>query len=109
MAEIARVLRTGVPCYIRFPPGGRAAGADALFKDQDEQTCSVPHRDFPVAVQLDAASTAGLRVQAAHEVRVGMELREAFADQMISTNDERAADRVGGAGEQVNITSSMLC
>jgi len=80
MTEIARVLRTGgTLLYSDFHPEAARAGLTRSFKDQDEQTCSVPHRDFPVAVQLDAASAAGLRVQAVHEVRVGMELREAFA------------------------------
>jgi SAM-dependent methyltransferase len=80
MAEIARVLRKGgTLLYSDFHPEAARAGLTRSFKDQDERTCSVPHRDFPVAVQLDAASAAGLRVEAMHEVRVGVELQEAFA------------------------------
>jgi malonyl-CoA O-methyltransferase len=80
MAEIARVLRKGgTLLYSDFHPEAARAGLTRSFKDQDEQSCSVPHRNFPVAAQLDAASAAGLRVQAVHEVRVGIELREAFA------------------------------
>ena len=80
MAEIARVLRTGgTLLYSDFHPEAARAGLTRSFKDQDERTCSVPHCDFPVAAQLDAAGAAGLRVEAVHEVRVGMELRETFA------------------------------
>jgi ubiquinone/menaquinone biosynthesis C-methylase UbiE len=80
MAEIARVLRKGgILLYSDFHPQAARAGLTRSFKDQDEQTCSVPHCEFPVATQLAAASAAGLRVEAVHEVRVGIELREAFA------------------------------
>jgi len=38
----------------------------------------VPHAEYPVATQIEAAKAAGLRVDTVHEVRVGIELREAF-------------------------------
>jgi ubiquinone/menaquinone biosynthesis C-methylase UbiE len=80
MAEIARVLRDGgTLLYSDFHPEAARAGLTRAFKDQDDQTCSVPHCNFPVAAQLDAASAAGLRVETVHEVRVNIELREAFA------------------------------
>lgn len=80
MREISRVLRKGgALLYSDFHPEAARAGLTRSFKDRDGQTCSVPHRDYPVATQLDAAAAAGLRVEAAHEVRVGVELREPFA------------------------------
>jgi malonyl-CoA O-methyltransferase len=79
MAEIARVLhKGGTLLYSDFHPEAARAGLTRSFKDAEDQTCSVPHRDYPVATQLDAAKAAGLRVQAVHEVRVGVELRESF-------------------------------
>ena len=79
MAEIARVLQKGgTLLYSDFHPEAARAGLTRSFKDAADQTCSVPHRDYPVATQLDAAKAAGLHVQAVHEVRVGIELRESF-------------------------------
>jgi ubiquinone/menaquinone biosynthesis C-methylase UbiE len=79
MAEIARVLHQGgTLLYSDFHPEAARAGLTRSFKDADNRTCSVPHRAYPVATQLDAAKAAGLRVQDVHEVRVGIELRESF-------------------------------
>jgi SAM-dependent methyltransferase len=80
MAEIARVLRKGgTLLYSDFHPEAARAGLTRSFKDRDERTCLVPHRDFPVALQLEAAEAVGMRVDAVHEVRVGIELSEPFA------------------------------
>jgi malonyl-CoA O-methyltransferase len=80
MTEIARVLRhSGTLLYSDFHPDAARAGLTRSFKDLDNQTRTVPHAVFPVAVQLDAAKAAGLDVDTVYEVRVGMELREAFA------------------------------
>jgi len=79
MVEIARVLRKGgVLLYSDFHPEAARAGLTRSFKNQQEQTYSVPHRYFDVAAQLQAAQAAGMTVELMHEVRVGEELREAF-------------------------------
>jgi malonyl-CoA O-methyltransferase len=80
MAEISRVLRTGgTLLYSDFHPAAARAGLTRSFKDVDDQTRSVPHAVYPVAAQIDAANSAGLRVETVYEVRVGVELREQFA------------------------------
>ena len=80
MAEVARVLRGGgTLLYSDFHPDAARAGLTRSFKDADDETCSVPHVEYPVTVQLEAAEAAGLCVETVHEVRVGIELREAFA------------------------------
>jgi malonyl-CoA O-methyltransferase len=80
MAEVARVLRKGgTLLYSDFHPDAARAGLTRSFKDLDDQTRSVPHADYPVATQVEAAGAAGFRVEAVHEVRVGIELREPFA------------------------------
>jgi malonyl-CoA O-methyltransferase len=80
MAEITRVLRRGgTLLYSDFHPDGSRAGLTRSFKDIDDNTCSVPHAEYPVTTQIEAAKAAGLRVETVHEVRVGIELRETFA------------------------------
>lgn len=80
MSEVARVLRTGgTLLYSDFHPAAARAGLTRSFKDRDDQSCSVPHTDYPVAVQLAAAKRAGLKAESIHEVRVGAELNEPFA------------------------------
>jgi SAM-dependent methyltransferase len=79
MAEIARVLRPGgTLLYSDFHPEAARAGLTRSFKDRDEQSCSVPHRYFAVPDQVEAARAAGLHIAALDEVRVGVELSEAF-------------------------------
>ncbi|HEX3912618.1 MAG TPA: methyltransferase domain-containing protein [Steroidobacteraceae bacterium] len=80
MNEVARVLRTGgTLLYSDFHPDAARAGLTRSFKDRDDQSRSVPHTDYPVAVQLAAAQRAGLKAETVHEVRVGVELHEPFA------------------------------
>jgi ubiquinone/menaquinone biosynthesis C-methylase UbiE len=80
MAEIARVLRNGgTLLYSDFHPDAARVGLTRSFKDIDDETCSVPHAQYPVTTQIEAAKAAGLRVDTVHEVRVGIELREPFA------------------------------
>ena len=80
MEEISRVLRTGgTLLYSDFHPAAARAGLTRSFKDVDDRTRSVPHAVYPVAAQIEAAKSAGLRVETVHEVRVGVELREQFA------------------------------
>lgn len=80
MAEIARVLRKGgTLLYSDFHPDAARAGLTRSFKDIDDQTRSVPHAQYPVSMQVDAARSAGLSIETLHEVRVGNELCEPFA------------------------------
>ncbi len=80
MAEIARVLRKGgTLLYSDFHPDAARAGLTRSFKDLDDRKLSVPHADYPVATQIEAAGAAGFCVEAVYEVRVGIELREPFA------------------------------
>jgi ubiquinone/menaquinone biosynthesis C-methylase UbiE len=79
MTEISRVLRPGgTLLYSDFHPDAARAGLTRSFKDTDDETCSVPHAQYPVTAQIEAANAAGLRVETVHEVRVGIELCEAF-------------------------------
>jgi malonyl-CoA O-methyltransferase len=79
MAEIARVLRPGgTLLYSDFHPEAARAGLTRSFKDREDQSCSVPHRYFAVAEQIEAAEAAALYVETVDEVRVGVELSEAF-------------------------------
>ena len=80
MAEIARVLApAGTLLYSDFHPDAVRAGLTRSFKDQNNETCTVPHRSFEVDSQRAAATNAGLRIECVHEVRVGEELCEPFA------------------------------
>jgi ubiquinone/menaquinone biosynthesis C-methylase UbiE len=79
MSEIARVLTPGgTLLYSDFHPEAARAGLTRSFKDQSDQTCTVPHHGYEVTEQRDAAAQAGLRIESLHEVRVGEELREPF-------------------------------
>jgi ubiquinone/menaquinone biosynthesis C-methylase UbiE len=81
MAEVARVLRPGgTLLYSDFHPAAAQAGLTRSFKDKEDQTQTVPYRFFDVSAQLQAMSSAGLRVEVMHEVCVGAELREPFAN-----------------------------
>ncbi|MDB6082419.1 MAG: class SAM-dependent methyltransferase [Gammaproteobacteria bacterium] len=80
MTEVARVLEVGgTLLYSDFHPDAAGAGLPRSFKDADDRLVTVPHRRYPVAAQVQAAAAAGLHVEAVHEVRVGYELQEAFA------------------------------
>jgi malonyl-CoA O-methyltransferase len=79
MSEVARVLRKGgTLLYSDFHPDAARAGLTRSFKDVTDRSRSVPHADYPVALQLEAARRAGLQVDGVREVRVGKELRERF-------------------------------
>jgi malonyl-CoA O-methyltransferase len=79
MIEIARVLdENGCLLYSDFHSEAARAGLTRSFKDQDGRTCTVPHRCYTPDEQCQAATAAGLTVEAVHEVRVGIELVEAF-------------------------------
>jgi ubiquinone/menaquinone biosynthesis C-methylase UbiE len=79
MTEIARVLRPGGSLlYSDFHPEAVRAGMTRSFKDEDDATWTVPHQTYELGSQRDAAVAAGLEIQAVAEVRVGLELTEAF-------------------------------
>jgi malonyl-CoA O-methyltransferase len=79
MREVARVLAPrGVLIYSDFHPEAAAAGHARRFRDAQGAMHSVPHHLHAVAAHRRAAAAAGLTVEAVEEVRVGIELREAF-------------------------------
>ena len=79
MAEAARVLIPGgTLLYSDFHPEAARAGLTRSFKDQQDDTCTVPHSCFDVVSQREAAAAANLTIDIVHEVRVGVELREPF-------------------------------
>jgi malonyl-CoA O-methyltransferase len=79
MAEVARVLSNGgTLLYSDLHPEAARAGLPRSFKDQSERTWTVPHRCHDLASQLEAAAAADLKVDTVHEIRVGVDLREAF-------------------------------
>jgi malonyl-CoA O-methyltransferase len=79
MAEVARVLAVGgTLLYSDFHPAAAQAGLTRSFKDQHDDTCTVPHRCYELALQQEAAAAARLTIDVVREVRVGVELREPF-------------------------------
>lgn len=79
MSGAARVLaRGGVLIYSDFHPLAASEGHARRFRDADGGVHCVPHHRHPVAAHARAAAAAGLAIEAIREVRVGVELREAF-------------------------------
>jgi malonyl-CoA O-methyltransferase len=79
MAEAARVLKSGGSLlYSDFHPEAARVGLTRSFKDEQNDTCTVPHRCYGVALQQEAAAAANLAIDVIHEVRVGIELKEPF-------------------------------
>jgi malonyl-CoA O-methyltransferase len=79
MTEVARVLGNGgVLLYSDFHPEAARAGLTRSFKDRNNATCHVPHRNFDLESQRQAAAAANLTIDVVQEVRVGVELREPF-------------------------------
>jgi len=79
MAEAARVLKSGGSLlYSDFHPEAARVGLTRSFKDEQNDTCTVPHRCYGVALQQEAAAAANLAIEVIHEVRVGIELKEPF-------------------------------
>ncbi len=79
MTEVARVLRTGgCLLYSDFHPRAVRAGMTRSFKDEQAATWTVPHQVHELSYQQEAVAAAGMRIETLREVRVGMELTEAF-------------------------------
>jgi malonyl-CoA O-methyltransferase len=79
MTEVARVLRPGGTfLYSDFHPEAVSAGMTRSFKDGDDESWTVPHQTYDIGCQQDAAAAAGLKIETVAEVRVGVELTEAF-------------------------------
>ena len=80
MREVARVLRPGgCLLYSDFHPQAARAGMTRSFKDDADETWTVPHRAYDLECQQQAVAAAGLTIQALSQIRVGVELTEAFA------------------------------
>lgn len=81
MREIARVLGGGgLLLYSDFHPEAARAGLIRSFTDEHGRSHTLPHCDYDLASQLQAASAANLSVEVVRELRVGIEFREAFVD-----------------------------
>ena len=79
MREVARVLAPGgVLLYSDFHAEAARAGMTRSFVDAHERKHTLVHCNYDLPAHRAAAASAGLRLQAVHEVRVGDELREAF-------------------------------
>jgi ubiquinone/menaquinone biosynthesis C-methylase UbiE len=79
MMEVARVLRPGgILLYSDFHAAAARAGMTRSFKDEDNVTWTVPHGIYDLPCQQEAVAAAGLTVEAIQEVRMGVELTEAF-------------------------------
>jgi malonyl-CoA O-methyltransferase len=79
MSEVARVLRPeGNLVYTDFHSAAIRAGMTRSFKDAADVTWTVPHQVYDLSCQLDAMAAAGLTVETVRELRMGMELDEAF-------------------------------
>jgi ubiquinone/menaquinone biosynthesis C-methylase UbiE len=79
MSEIARVLRSeGSLVYSDFHSEAIHAGMTRSFKDTADVTWTVPHQVYDLSCQQAAMAGAGLTVETVRELRMGMELNEAF-------------------------------
>ena len=79
MSEVARVLRPqGSLVYSDFHSEAIRAGMTRSFKDAAGATWTVPHQIYDLSCQRDAMLAAGLTVETVSEVRMGVELNEAF-------------------------------
>jgi ubiquinone/menaquinone biosynthesis C-methylase UbiE len=79
MCEVARVLRpAGNLVYSDFHSEAIRAGMTRSFKDAADVTWTVPHQVYDLSCQQDAMAAAGLTVETVRELRMGMELNEAF-------------------------------
>jgi ubiquinone/menaquinone biosynthesis C-methylase UbiE len=79
MAEVSRVLKPGgTLVYSDFHPEAARTGLTRSFNDEHDRTWTVPHHSHDLASQMEAAAAAGLTIDIIREIRVGIELCEAF-------------------------------
>ena len=79
MFEAARVLRPqGSLVYSDFHSEAIRAGMTRSFKDAADVTWKVPHRIYDFSCQREAMAAVGLTVEKVRELRMGLELNEAF-------------------------------
>jgi malonyl-CoA O-methyltransferase len=79
MREMARVLAPdGHLVCTDFHPAAALAGMTRSFTDEAQHRHTLRHQLFDAAAHREAAAAAGLVVEAVREVRVGIELDEAF-------------------------------
>jgi malonyl-CoA O-methyltransferase len=79
MREAARVLAAGGDLvYSDFHSEAIRVGMTRSFKDAAHVTWTVPHQVYDLACQQDAMAAAGLTVETVREIRMGIELNEAF-------------------------------
>ena len=80
MVEAARVLCPGgTLLYSDFHPEAARAGMTRSFKDEQNATWTVPHETHEIVRHQEAVVAAGLKLESIREVRVGLELQEAFS------------------------------
>jgi len=68
----------GTVLYSDFHPEAARAGMTRSFKDDGNETWTVPHQAYDLECQQHAAAAAGLSIQALAEIRVGIQLTEPF-------------------------------
>jgi ubiquinone/menaquinone biosynthesis C-methylase UbiE len=79
MGEAARVLKVdGVLLYSDFHPEAARAGLTRSFKDALNRSFTLPHCCYGLNEQREAVAAANLTLEVMHEVRMGVELQEAF-------------------------------
>ncbi|HEX2494865.1 MAG TPA: methyltransferase domain-containing protein [Steroidobacter sp.] len=79
MGETARVLKGGgVLLYSDFHPEAARAGLTRSFKDALNRSFTLPHCCYGLSDQREAVAAANLTLEVMHEVRVGVDLQEAF-------------------------------
>jgi ubiquinone/menaquinone biosynthesis C-methylase UbiE len=80
MVEAARVLCSGgTLLYSDFHPEAARAGMTRSFKDEQNATWTVPHETHELVRHQETVVAAGLKLESIREVRVGLELQEAFS------------------------------
>lgn len=79
MSEVSRVLAPeGALLYSDFHSAAIRAGMTRSFKDAQGASWTVPHQAYELSAQREAMAAVGLELESVMELRMGMELNEAF-------------------------------
>jgi SAM-dependent methyltransferase len=79
MSEAARVLSPGgTLLYSDFHPDAAAIGMTRSFIDQHRRRHCLAHVPYKITDHRRAATASGLEIEVVREVRIGIELQEAF-------------------------------